>query len=257
MRFVGRQLRELYRRGFALFLLAPVIVAIAALPELVQHGAEIHLGMFEGIERARALANDPLRWAFGFAKLAGLLVAMLAAARFWGVRAQGHDWWRIGDIAWIRLLVTMALFLFLPTPVDLLRGHGPDALYWTAYTVLSIAVLPLIFSIMGALFGDRRFSLIASIRIGWRWLPLLVLLLVAAYLPVVAAHYGLNYLARGLALPLVWGLMVLDSLVVGLLASVTGAAFALAYEAAFPFSPSAPALSSPPSPPRDRVPAVP
>ncbi|MCX8475578.1 MAG: hypothetical protein MT490_07235 [Sphingomonas sp.] len=234
IRFVGRQLLEVYRRGFAIFLLAPVIIALVAIPEFVQHVVEIRIGMFEGIERARALANDPTRWAFGSFKLAGLLIAMLAAARFWGARTRGERWWNLCDVAWIQLIVASALFLFQPTFVDALRGRGPKALYWIVYILLSIAALPLLFPILGALSGDRRYSLVQSYLRGWRWLPLLALLLVAAWLPAMAAHYGLNYAARGLPMPLVWALMVLDSLVVGLLAALAGAAFAVSYEAAFP-----------------------
>ncbi len=243
IRFVGRQLRGLYRRGFALFLLAPVIIAIVVVPEFVQHWFEIRSGMFESVEHARALANDPQRWAFGYAKLAGLLIAMFAAARFWNAQARGGRWWDVREIAWLRLGVALALFALLPALADILRGPA----YWVASIVLSIAVLPLLFVILGALFGARRPGLVESLRSGWRWLPLLVLLLVAAYLPPMAAHYGLHHVARGLATPLVWVLMMLDSLVVGLIATFTGAAFALAYDAAWPPATSTPAPSSPPS----------
>lgn len=253
VRFAGRQLRELYRRGFALFLLAPVIIAMVAVPEFVQHWFEIRSGMFESAERARALANDPERWAFGYAKLAGLLIAMFAAARFWSARARGGRWWDLREIAWFRLVVAIALFALLPALADFL--HGP--VYWIAYIVLSIAVLPLVFVVLGALFGARRPGLVEGLRDGWRWLPLLALLLVAAYLPPMAAHYGLHHVARGLATPLVWVLMTLDSLVVGLIAAFTGAAFALAYDAAWPPVTSGPAPSSPPSPLQDRAPAAP
>lgn len=253
IRFVGRQLRELYRRGFALFLLAPMIIAIVAVPEFVQHWFEIRSGMFESVERARALANDPQRWAFGYAKLAGLLIAMFAAARFWSTQVRGGRWWDVREIEWLRLAVAIALFALLPALADLL--HGP--VYWIAYTALSTAVLPLVFVILGALFGARRPGLVESLQSGWRWLPLLVLLLVAAYLPPMAAHYGLHHVARGLATPLVWALMTLDSLVVGLIAAFTGAAFALAYDAGWPLASSIPAPASPPSPLPDRAPAGP
>ncbi len=66
---------------------APLILGIAVLPELMQHVAEIHLGMFDSAGRFRALANDPLRWGFGYVKLVGFMIAMLAVARFWSVRS--------------------------------------------------------------------------------------------------------------------------------------------------------------------------
>ena len=60
------------------------------------------------------------------------------------------------------------------------------------------------------------------------------LLLAAAYLPTMAAHHALHRLALGRMTPLVAGLMTLDALVVALIASCTGAAFALAYAATCP-----------------------
>lgn len=234
VRFTLRQIAELYRRGFALFLVAPLIVAIQVVPEFLQHIVEIRIGMFDSIDQARALADDPRRWAFGYAKLAGLLIAIFASARYWATAERGGKWWRVGDIAWVPLVIALLLFAVVPLPLDLLKGRAPDWLYWTVYTVLSIAVLPLLFPILAALFGDQRQGVLSGYWRDWRWLPLFMLLLVVAYAPAMAAHLGLHRLALGAATPLLWALMAVDSLVVGLLASLVGAAFSLAYRAARP-----------------------
>lgn len=231
--YIGRQLAELYRRGFALFWLAPVTVALVVVPEFVQHVAEIKLGMFVDVEHARAFANDPLRWRFGYAKLIGLGLAMIAAARFWAIR-DGRSWWRLGDVAWLRFAAALLLFVGISALPDFARAWLPEWLYWTAYVGLSIATLPLLFPALAALFGERKVALSESYRRGWRWLPLLLMLLVAAYLPAFAAHAGLHRLAMGQPVAIVWASMTVDSLVVGLLASLVGAAFALGYRAGFP-----------------------
>ena len=232
MKASWRYLKLLYSRGFALFVLAPVIVALVVVPEFIQHIAEIRLGVFDDIETARALANDPTRWAFGYAKLAGTALAMFGAARFWGVGESGKSWWDLRGIAWGPLAVALALFLFVPAILDLVRPWLPDWGYWTGYTVISIATLPLLFSILAALFGDRRVGPLGHYWLDFRWLPLLLILLVAAYLPAMAVHYGLHRLALGAPMLAVWPLMAVDSLVVGLLCSLVGAALHLSYVAA-------------------------
>lgn len=231
VRFVWQQLVELYRRGFLLFALAPLIVALVVLPEFLQHVVEIRLGMFESIARARELANDPTRWAFGYVKLTGFLLAILGAARFWNAREQGGRWWDLRNVAWIRLALGVALFVGASALPEPLHGRVPEWAFQLLYWSLSLATLPLLLVILGALFGENGGSLVAGYLRGWRWLPLLLLLLVAAYGPAMAVHYGLHRLAVGQPAALIWPLMTLDSLVVGLNAALVGGALSLACRA--------------------------
>ena len=63
----------------------------------------------------------------------------------------------------------------------------------------------------------------------WAYLPLLLLLLAAGFAPAQILH-GLNHSwALGQPPALVWALMIFDSLVVGLLASLVGSAMYVAY----------------------------
>jgi len=237
MRASWRYLKLLYSRGFALFALAPLIIAIVTIPEFVQHTAEIRLGMFDDIETARGVANGAERWAFGYAKLAGLLIGMFGAARFWGLRDRGAGrWWSPRDIVWMPLAAGLVLFLFVPSLPDLIHPWLPEWAYQTLYWGLSLAVIPFLFVILGALFGDRSVGPFANYWRDWRWVPLLLLLLVAAYAPAMGVHYGLHRLAMGLPRLAVWPIMAVDALVVALLASLAGAAFSVAYRAARPLS---------------------
>ncbi len=80
-----RAVVETYRLGGRAVRAVPLVLAIAVVPEFLQHIMEIHLGMFVSIEQFRALANDQLRWGCGYAKVAGFVIAILAVARFWSI----------------------------------------------------------------------------------------------------------------------------------------------------------------------------
>ncbi|HEV2043196.1 MAG TPA: hypothetical protein VGR05_00820, partial [Sphingomicrobium sp.] len=58
-----RSIIELYPRGIAMIWVAPLVLALVAVPEFLQHVAEIQLGMFDSRESARAVADHPQRWA--------------------------------------------------------------------------------------------------------------------------------------------------------------------------------------------------
>ncbi|HVJ00531.1 MAG TPA: hypothetical protein VM662_00020 [Sphingomonas sp.] len=229
--FFGRHVVELYRRGLKLFVRAPWIVAIVIVPEFLQHVAEIQIGFFDSRAAARTLANDPTRWAFGYAKLAGLLIAMLAAARYWGGQTSGRRWWQLGDIRRGTLAFSMLLFLGISAAVGLLEHRIPTLPYQLLYWGTSIAVLPFILSIVGALLGDPRAHPVREYWRNWRWVPLLLLLLVLAYLPGMTLHYGFHHFAFGRPPAFVWALMVLDAFAVALIATNVGAALALVDEA--------------------------
>lgn len=220
-----------YRRGFALFLLAPAAVALVVVPEFAQHVVEIQGGMFDSRAAAHAFADDPLRWAFGYAKLTGLALAFLASARFWWTREHGGSWWRLGDIAWGKLLLGLLLFVAVPTPVALLEGRVDPLLYQVVMWTVSIATLPFALLLLAGLFGDRAMTVRTIVTRGWLWLPLLIVLLVVAFLPAQLLHGQLHTWSLGQPVALVWALMTFDSLLVGLLASLTGAALFTGYDA--------------------------
>ena len=112
----GQALARLYPMGISLVWKAPLVLALVVVPEFLQHVAEIQLGMFDSKARAIAVANDPTRWAFGYAKIAGLVLAFFAAARFWAARERGVKWYQLSDIVWSRFALG--------------RSHWYSALSW-------------------------------------------------------------------------------------------------------------------------------
>lgn len=223
-----RRLLGVCRDAFRLWWLAPAIPLIAVIPEFVQHVVEIRIGMFDSREAAQSLANDPTRWAFGYAKLAGYLIAILAAARFWAARAQGLAWYSPWGIAWkvfglallLNALVT-AVLAAAEQPLQAALGKAGSGIVSVG---LTLATLPLLVLLVAGLVGDSKATLASVYRTGWGAALRIVLLSAAVLVPLMWLH-GVNHdLAFGAHPALVWALMVFDSLVVGLLATGWGTA---------------------------------
>ncbi len=226
-----RSVIDLYPRGVALFWLAPAVLALVVVPEFIQHVAEIELGMFGKGESARAVADDPLRWAFGYVKIAGLVLTFLAAARFWWVRASEQRWWDLRTVAWGRFLAGLLLFGALPLLGELIEPVAGTTAKDIATWLITFATLPFLLLMLAGLFGDRQTTLRQMWTGGWPALLMLCVLVPLAFAPAQILH-GFNHRwAFGAEPVLVWVLMIFDSLVVGLLAALTGTALFLGYAA--------------------------
>jgi hypothetical protein len=226
-----RAVLELYPRGLKLFWLAPTALALVVLPELIQHVVEIQLGIYESREAFRAMADDPTRMAFGYAKLAGLFLAFLASARFWWARDHGRQWWDLRTVAWKRLVLGGALFIFIPAIPEFFSQQLGQQLAQGLSVALSLALLPALFLMLAGLFGDRQTSHRAFWKHAWPWALLTALLLVLAFVPRQWLHQMNHLWAMGAPTGLVWALMLFDSALVGLLAGLVGTAFYLGYAA--------------------------
>jgi hypothetical protein len=228
---LARSIIELYRRGLSMLWIAPFVLALIVLPEFLQHVTEIQLGMFDSRAEALAAGEHPLRWAFGYAKLAGLVLTFLATARFWWVRENGGTWWYLRTVAWGRFLLGLLLFGGLPQLAELTEPlvgtTTKDVITW----LVAIAALPFALLMLSGLFGDRRPALKQMWTSGWPALLILCVLLPLAFAPAQILH-GYNHAwAFGQNRAIVWALMTFDSLVVGLLAGLTGTALYVGYAA--------------------------
>lgn len=219
-----RRLGQTFHDGVRLWWLAPLIPLISAVPEFAQHVAEIHLGMFEGGETARAAAEDPLRWAYGYAKIAGLLVAMLFATRYWATRDEGLPWWSARGIVWSAVLGSIALQLLFTVGQGFAKtAFGAGAAPFVDI-LLSIAMLPLYVWLAAGLLGDGSMTLRRSCTDGWGAVVRIALLSLIPFAAGQAVHMGNHFVAMGQPQPLVWVLMVWDSLLVGTMAAWMGTA---------------------------------
>ncbi len=236
------RLIDTYRKGFVLPLVATLIFLFGFATEFAQHAVEIGIGFFDSREAAQDLGADPLRLGFGAVKVVGLTLAWLAAARFWWTRAHGGSWWRIGDIRWLRLLLAFAVLIVTSLPLYFLNPANSDAVFWPVQIVTLLIQIPLLFMLLGAIFGDAAMSLGFAYSRTWSRAPILILLVIAAYVPGYFVHVYLHEWAFGAPVLIVWGLMFADAIVVGLMGTLVGSALYLGYDMqdAAPAKPSAP-----------------
>lgn len=213
-------LREAARDAALLWRLSPVVALLAIVPEFLQHVAEIKLGMFASHAAFQELAMAPERWWWGYWKLAGLTAAALGGA-WYLLRREG-----LGPIQWPRLLLALGLNIAVSALTLGLTGWLGQAAGGLVAAGLSIATLPLMPLLAGAIAGDAQFTLGRAYRSGW-WIALRsILLLAAGFLPLQGLHTLNHRLALGLPDAGVWALMGWDSLVVGVMATWMAAAIA-------------------------------
>lgn len=213
--------------GLSLFLLAPFIPLISIIPEFAQHVAEIRLGMFASEEAFAAEAMSEERWFFAYFKIAGLLIALLAAARFLG--GAGKRWWNLRTIAWKQFLIALAANIAVIAigagAAQLFEGEVP--LYIDI--PFQIATLPLLIYLVGPLLGDRTMTLRRAYTTGWVATIMAAAFSLITWGPAQLLHQYNHTLAMGQSDAIVWTLMIFDSLLVGLMACWMGAALAAGY----------------------------
>ena len=230
LRGFGSAMLATFRDGPRLWWLAPLIPLLAFLPEFAQHIAEIKLGMFASPEAFKALQNDPTRWAFGYAKIAGLFLTIFAAARYWSLPPETRKrWWDLRTIAWRQLLLGIALIGAVTTVLYLLKPAISVIAFKTLDIATQIATLPVLVFMLGALFGDSKVRLRQCYRTGWVQGLAMGIYFLLAMLPAQYVHRLDHTLATGAPTSMTWALMLWDAVLVSLMACWAGTGLAAGY----------------------------
>lgn len=225
-----RGMWETYRLGGRAMWVAPGLVALAVVPEFVQHVAEIRLGMFDSLAAARALANDPTRWAFGYVKLAGFGLAILLLARLWAMGGSPRRAALVRPAVLAKLLAIGALLAVGVVAADAASRHLSGAGAVLLDIILQVWMVGLTIWLVGVLLEDPDITARHAVTERLPTAAVQVVLLAAAFVPAQLLH-GLNHrLALGRSPPVVWAMMTFDALLVGLLAALIGAALFVSYD---------------------------
>lgn len=229
VRGVGRAILATYRLGGQMFWIAPAIVAVAVLPELLQHAAEIKLGMFESREAFRALAMDPTRWVFAYGKMAGLWLGILLTVRF----LAGGGWrgmFRMPLVDVVRIVLAGGATVLVDEALKLAgETVGAAMVFGTLSAFLQAGLTVYVVALVA---GETAIDLRGAF---WRFLPtslLLTVMMATAFIPAQALHTANHLAAMGQPLPVVSAIMLFDSLLVGLMATLIGSAMVVSVRAA-------------------------
>ncbi|SEN39734.1 hypothetical protein SAMN05192583_2726 [Sphingomonas gellani] len=213
-----------YRLGGRTPIVAPALLALVVLPEWVQHVAEIRLGMFTDLAGFRAHAADPVRMAFGVAKIAGMLVAMLAVARYWALGSVRRAL-MIRPATLLHLIVATAIGFALAWPFAWAGRQGlPIAVNAPLQIVSFVLQMIVMLYLAGVALEDRSLTLRRLVTDLLPAAMVLTVLLALAFGPAQLLHMATHKLALGQPAAVVWALMTLDALLVGVMAALTGAA---------------------------------
>lgn len=214
-------LKATYGGATAFLIACPLLALVPVTFELLQHVIEVQIGMYDSIAAAKAVEHHPLRMGFGMIKVIGLIIPIYWITRFLPNR----------DAGFARTLDRHALILF-----------GGFFAVQMAFAVIQLFVLPqtapvLIASFFGgqiigcllvawgvaAPLGNAAIGPRASAAIMARHIPWTFAFLLIAMLPLMIPHYALAALAMLGPKPLLWPIMIVDSLLVGWLAAVMAA----------------------------------
>ncbi len=215
-----------YSGSIAFMIACPLLALIPVGFELLQHAAEVHIGMYDSIAAAKANEHHPLRMAFGMVKIAALTVPIYWITRFLPDRDARVA--ATADPLAIRLFSGYFAIGMMLAAVQLFALPQTGAVLLTCFFVGQIISSLLIAWGVAAALGNRAIGVRASARIMARQVPWTFAFTLAVMLPLMVPHYALGALALLGPKALLWPTMAVDSLLVGWLTAVicTGAYYA-------------------------------
>jgi hypothetical protein len=218
---------EIYGRIRPVARYVPLAMLFPFAAELLQHWAEIRLGMYA--PHGMAAAQSAQRMIFGAIKVLTLLLTILFLLRLWGLGWRAGRALRPGIMFFkgVALIVAIQLcgdFIVFALSRAALVVIGTDAapglrmLLTLALFLVWLFFVTLLYPwFVGMIVEDRTMSArrsLASMK-GHLWWAFGVL--VAGILPFMTVHYALGYGAMRQAGGLVWPMMIVDAAAVAVL----------------------------------------
>ena len=199
----------------------PLLAFVPVVFELLQHLVEVRIGMYESIDAAKALEHHPARMALGLVKIIGITLPVYWTARFLATSDRSFaarvDPKAVGLFGLVLLFQTamaaIQLFLLPQTGTIVLISFAAG-LPIGALLAAWYAAAPL---------GNDRMGPIGSARVMAPLVISTMFLSIVAMFPLMVVHYGFAALALLGPKAALWPSLIVDSLLVGWLASVLAA----------------------------------
>jgi hypothetical protein len=212
-------------------LACPLLFAVPAAAEFIQHVIEMRIGMYDSVAAAQAAAANGARLGWGLIKTLSLTLAGYWAARFLLMRDGAAAARRLDGLA-VRLYAWVMLWALALTALTLWGGEAMRAAGLGAYAMkagIALTLLSFIANIMlapwmvAAALGNAGLGFLRSVRlVGWDvWWGMLFTL--ATILPPMVLHYAFAVLTIGAAPAAAWTILTLDSVLVGYLGAIIAA----------------------------------
>lgn len=211
-----------YRGSIAFLVACPLLALVPVVFEMLQHVAEVHIGMYDSIAAAKALEHHPLRMTLGMVKVLALFIPVYWITRFVHSRSRAFATRR--DSVALRRFAQVVVVQMIASAVQLFAlPQTPGALIAGIVGGLILQALLLAWVVAAAL-GDARIGPIVSVRIMARRLAWTIPFTLAATLPLMIPHYALGAAALLAPHAWLWPILGLDALLVGWLCAVMASA---------------------------------
>lgn len=207
-----------YRESAAYIWACPLLFLIPVGVELLQHGIEMHIGMYDSLQMAKQVEHHPLRMVFGFAKVIALILATYCVTRFIAFGRNARVAAQFDPIAVKQFSVFAAVQIALAA-IQLFAV--PQSPAWLLGAMIGGQVLGAIIAAWGvaAPLGNIAIGPAESAKIMARHVPFTVIFVIIVMLPLMIPHYALGAAAIFAPMWAKWPILIIDSLLVGYLAA--------------------------------------
>ncbi len=211
-----------YRDSWIVIVTFPLLSLIPVAFEIAQHVVEVRIGMYESIEAALTVENNPWRLAFAVPKVVALWLPLYWSSRMLAFRDPA----RARELDGVALR-PFAVFLGAQVAFAVVQLYWlPRSSGWQVTTFFvseSIEALLVAWGVASAL-GNRTLGPRESAAIMFRRVPWTVVYLFVVGLPLLVPHYVLAGIAMKGSHGFLWPILIVDSLLVGWLAALLAAA---------------------------------
>jgi hypothetical protein len=210
-----------YISGAAFVRDCPLLALVPMAFEMLQHIAEVRIGMYDSLAAAQAADSDPVRMWIGFLK-----AVMIVAPGYWIVRflwRRDPDWARSMQSDAVRPFSAYLLFqaAFLAIEVFAVPHTLPGEFLTAALAMLVSALTPAWGA--AAALGNPGIGLARSARLMAPRLPWTLALGLAVVLPLMIPHYMFAAFAIMAPKTTLWPLLAVDAALVSYMTAVTAA----------------------------------